>query len=115
MKKGADMKRRAVKYKVGDLVYLKLRPYCRKTLAGHSNEKLAPRFYGPFVIEKEIGLVAYKLTLPSHCHIHPVFHVSQLHEAKGALKVTVEIPSQLSADLEMLVEPEVVLGVRPGT
>ena len=103
LKKGTDKKRRDVKFKVGDLIYLKSRPYRRKKLATHSNEKLAPRFYGPFAIEQKIGPVAYKLTLPSHCNIHPVFHVSQLHEAKGALKASVDIPSQLSTDLEMLV------------
>jgi len=58
VKKGANMKRREVKYKVGDLVCLKLRPYRRKTLAACSNEKLAPRFYGPFEIEKEVGPLA---------------------------------------------------------
>ena len=58
MKRGADRKRREVKFKVGDFVYLKLRPYRRKSLAGRSNEKLAPRFYGPFEIEKEVGPLA---------------------------------------------------------
>lgn len=84
MKKGADSKRRDVKFEVGDLVYLKLRPYRRMTLATRPNEKLVPRFYGSFAIEQKIGPVAYKLALPSHCNIHPVFHVSQLR---------VEIPS----------------------
>ena len=71
MKKGEDMKRRDVKLEVGDLVYLKLRPYHKKTLASRSNEKLSPRFYGPFAIEQEVGPVAYKLSLSSHCNIHP--------------------------------------------
>lgn len=115
MKNGDDRKRREVNFKVGDLVYLKLLPYRRKSLAGRSNEKLVPRFYGPFEVEKEVGPVAYKLTLPSHCNIHPVFHVSQLREARGALRASVQVPSQLSADLKLLVEPEAVLGVQSGT
>ena len=110
MKKGADRKRREVKFKVGDFVYLKLRPYRRKLLAGSSNEKLAHRFYGPFEVEKEVGTVAYKLSLLSHCNIRPVFHVSQLCEARGVLRASVEVPSQLSVDLELLVEPEVRSG-----
>ena len=84
MKKRADLKRREVKYKEGDWVYLKLKPYRQKSLVA--------RYYSPFQIEKEVGLVAYKLILPSHCPIHPVFHVSQLQEARGALKANVEIP-----------------------
>jgi len=114
MKKATDKKRRDVKFHVGDLVYLKLRPYRRKTLAGCPNEKLAPKFYGPFRIEKEVGPVAYRLALPSNCHIHPVFHVSQLREAHGQPRVLLAIPDQLSPDLELLVEPEAVLGIRPG-
>ena len=41
--------------------------------------------------------------------------MSQLREARGALKANMEIPSQLSAYLEMLVEPNAMLGVRLGT
>ena len=49
--------------------------------------------------------MAYKLVLPAHCHVHPIFHVSQLREAKGEVGARVEIPHQLKADLEMKVEP----------
>jgi hypothetical protein len=42
--------------------------------------KLAPRWLGPFLITAVISSVAYKLALPSHMRIHPVFHVSQLKD-----------------------------------
>ena len=100
MKRGANRKRRDIQFDVGDLVYLNLRPYRRKTLAVHPNEKLAPRFYGPFEIVQRVGPIAYKLALPAHCHIHPVFHVSQLREARGEGGARVDIPHQLNADLE---------------
>jgi len=83
-------------------------------LVARANEKLAARYYGPFEIEKEVGPVTYQLKLPPHCQIHPTFHVSQLWEAKGAMKATMELPKQLNEDLEMVVEPSVVLGVRSG-
>lgn len=83
MKSRADSKRRDVQFHTGDLVYLKIRPKHWKTLATRDNEKLAPRFYGPFAVEKKIGQVAYKLPLPTTCNIHSVFHVSQLRKAEG--------------------------------
>lgn len=46
----ADGKRRDIEFKVGDLVYLKLRPYQQISVAKKRNEKLAPRFYGPFKV-----------------------------------------------------------------
>jgi hypothetical protein len=41
--------------------------------------KLSPRFIGPFMILKQVGLVSYQLELPDHlADVHDVFHVSQL-------------------------------------
>ena len=60
----ADQKRRELKLKVGDAVYLKLRPYRQHSLARKKCEKLAPEYYGPYKIIEEIGEVAYRLMLP---------------------------------------------------
>ncbi|TYK16028.1 uncharacterized protein E5676_scaffold32G00230 [Cucumis melo var. makuwa] len=64
MKKFADSKRRELKFKVGDEVYLKLRPYRQRSLAKKRAEKLAPKYYGPYRITETIGEVAYRLDLP---------------------------------------------------
>lgn len=55
MKSRADSKRRDVQFHTGDLVHLKSRPNRRKTFAAWENEKVAPRFYGPFAVERKIG------------------------------------------------------------
>jgi hypothetical protein len=53
-----------VEFMVGDMVYPKIQPYKLKSLAKTMNQKLSPRFYGPYEIEQKIGAVAYKLKLP---------------------------------------------------
>lgn len=59
MEKLADLKRREVKLKVGDEVYLKLRPYRQRSLVRKRSEKLSPKFYGLCRVLEEIGEVAY--------------------------------------------------------
>lgn len=83
MKKFVDAYRRELSFSPGDHVLLKLRPFRLKSLACRPNEKLAPRFYGPFEVLEKIGEVAYRLKLPVDVRIHFVFHVSQLKPFKG--------------------------------
>ena len=62
-----------------------------------------------------MGLVAYKLELPDTALIHPIFHVSLLKRAVGSQAVSPSIPTSLSADMELIVQPAAVLGIRPST
>jgi len=78
MKAQADKGRSERSFAVGDLVYLKLQPYIQSSVASRLNHKLSFRFFGPFSILQKVGLVAYRLDLPSDCRIHLVVHVSQL-------------------------------------
>lgn len=50
MKANEDKRRRDVHFNIGDKVFLKLQPYRQKSLSRKYNEKLAPRFYGPYTI-----------------------------------------------------------------
>uniref|UniRef100_A0A803PSM5 RNA-directed DNA polymerase n=1 Tax=Cannabis sativa TaxID=3483 RepID=A0A803PSM5_CANSA len=115
MKAQADKKSRDVHFEIGDLVYVKLRPYRQRTVAKRCNEKLAPRFFGPFPVLARVGPAAYRLQLPPAAAIHPVFHVSLLRAALGPHQQPTTLPPTLTADLEWLLEPEEVLAIRPGT
>jgi hypothetical protein len=76
----ADQSRRAVQFEVGDRVFLKASPM-RGIQRFGVRGKLAPRFVGPFEIERRVGEVAYQLALPAHLQgIHNVFHVSNLRK-----------------------------------
>ena len=76
----ADVKRSSLKFKVEDMVFLRVAPMKGFLRLGRK-DKLSPRLIGPFKIVKWIGLVAYKLTLPpSLSSVHDVFHVSMLRK-----------------------------------
>ena len=112
MKSTKDKARRDEELYVGDWVYLKIQPYQMKSLAKHFNAKLAPRYFGPYQITKQIGAVAYKLSLPNGCRIHPVFHISQSHKVKGQHDKVLPLPSVLSNQLEWIVELQKIMDFR---
>ena len=74
------MRRRPLKFEVGDHVFLKVM-LKRGVVKFGKRGKLSPRFIGPFEILERIGVVAYRLALlPSMSGVHEVFHVSTLRK-----------------------------------
>lgn len=61
MKQNANKHRTDRNFNIRDLVYVKLHPYRQISVAQRVNMKLAPKFYGPFLITNRVGNVAYKL------------------------------------------------------
>ena len=73
--RAANRRRRpAPTYLLGQKVWLLVRDLPLPTLS----RKLAPRYVGPYIIERVVNRSALRLQLPSSLKVHPVFHVSQV-------------------------------------
>lgn len=77
------------------MVFLKLRPHKQQSIYRRVYQKLAPRYYGPFM--QKVGNVACKLQLPFGFRIHPVFHVSCLKRAVGSTVSVQPLPKGLES------------------
>jgi hypothetical protein len=86
-KRFADKNRIDNPFKVGDMVWLLRRNIKTKRPC----DKLDHRRLGPFSIIEKINQVAFKLELPVHFRIHPVFQCSLLEKY-----VTSEIPGRIN-------------------
>nr|GEX64329.1 putative reverse transcriptase domain-containing protein [Tanacetum cinerariifolium] len=74
----ANVRRKPLKFQVGDRVMLKVSPY-KGVIRFGKRGKLNPRYIRPFKILKRVDPVAYKLELPGELrNVHNTFHVSNL-------------------------------------
>ena len=70
--------------------------------------KLLPKYYGPYKVFKNIGTMAYKLELPASSRVHPVFHVSCLNKVIGENLPVQTILPELDEEGKIILEPEAV-------
>ena len=70
------------------------------------DNKLSPKYYGPYKVLQNIGSMAYKLELRASSWVHPIFHVSCLKKVFGdKLPVQTMLP-KLDEEGKIILEPK---------
>jgi hypothetical protein len=104
-------RREEVDYREGQLVLVNSKNFVAPPDANQPSRKLLPRWVGPFPIARKVSPVAFKLKLPDHYRIHPVFHVSLLKAyEKGEGKI--EVPPAEWISGRQYYEVELILDSR---
>ena len=106
----ADMKRKDIRYKVDEKVFLKVSPW-KKVMRFRKKGKLSHRFIGPYKVIEKVGPVAYRLALTPYLEkIHNVFHVSMLRRYRSDPSQVVSLETiELRPDLTYEEEPVQIL------
>ena len=106
----ASMKRKDIRYEIGEKLFLKVSPW-KKVMRFGKRGKLSPTFIGLYEVIEKVGLVAYILALPPELEkIHNVFHVSMLRRYRPDSSHVVSSETiELRPDLTYEEEPVKIL------
>ena len=73
------------------------------------DNKLSPKYYGPYKVLQNIGTMAYKLELHASLRVHLIFHVSYLKKViREKIKLQTILP-ELDEEGKIVLEPEAVM------
>ena len=113
MKQQADQHRSERSFEVRDWVFLRLQPYKQMSLKqSKKDNKLSPKYYGPYKVLQKIGTMAYKLELPTSSQVHTVFDVSCLKKViSNKIPVQTILP-ELDEEGKLILDLEVVTKTR---
>jgi hypothetical protein len=78
----------------------------------NKDNKLSPKYYGPYKVLQKIGTMAYKLELPAYSQVHIVFHVSCLKKVIGDNIPVQNILLELDEEGKIILEPEAITDTR---
>ena len=107
MKQQANQHRTEWSFNVGDCVLLRLHPYKQMSLqTTKKDNKLSPKYCGPYKVLQKIGSMACKLELPASSRVHLVFHVSCLNKVIGDKLPVQTILPELDEEGKIILEPE---------
>jgi len=113
MKQWVDQHRSKRSFHVGDWVFLRLQPYKQISLKkAKKDNKLSPKYYGPYKVLQKIGIMACKLELLASSRVHPIFHVSCLKKVIGDKLLVQTVFSKLDEEGKIIFEPEAVTETR---
>ncbi len=105
----ADLRRSdAPSYQPGQKVWLSTRDIRLRLPC----KKLAPRFVGPFTIQKQINPVTFQLDLPPQYRIHTTFHVSLLKPYHSPVSPPTEPGVIMETPLPLIQEDGAIYEVR---
>jgi hypothetical protein len=76
------------------------------------DNKLSPKYYGPYKVLQKIGTMTYKLELPASSQVHPAFHVSCLKKVLSEKIPVQTIFPELDEDIKIILEPEAITDTR---
>jgi hypothetical protein len=94
-------------------VILRLQPYKKMSLKkAKKDNKLSPKYYGPYKVLQNIGTMEYKLEFPASSRVHLVFHVSCLNKVIGDKIPVQTIFSELDEEGKIIFEPESITDTR---
>ena len=92
---------------------MRLQPYKQMSLEQlNKDNKLGPKYYGPYKVLQKIGSMVYKLKLPSFSWVHLVFHVSCLNKLiRDKIPIQTIFP-ELDEEGKVILEPEKISETR---
>jgi len=109
MNKQANQHRKEISFYVGDWVFLWLQPYNQMSLKeAKKDSKLSPKYYGPYKVLQNIGIMAYKIELPASSWTHLVFHVSCLKKLIGEKFLVQNIFPKLDKERKILLDTKAI-------
>jgi hypothetical protein len=76
------------------------------------DNKLSPKYYGPYKVLQKIGTMAYKLEFPSSSRVHPIFHVSFLKKVIRDNILVQTILPELDEEGKIILDPESITDTR---
>ncbi|GJR14260.1 putative reverse transcriptase domain-containing protein [Tanacetum coccineum] len=102
----ADVRRKPLKFQIGDKVMLKVSPW-KGVIRFGKRGKLNPRYIRPFKIIAKVGTVSYRLKLLEQLSkVHSMFHVSNLKKCMSDEPLAIPLDEiQIDDNLHFNEEP----------